>query len=131
MPAWLLYRWAAGRPDTSALTREPLPICGLGRDGTVLGNEGVARGGGEHAGAVVSDDGAMVITCGEGDSTQLVEREHLRAGDIAGALQRRADADIGYGLGDVGRGDGLNERGGQTDAVLVGGLGQHPVHELE
>ncbi|MGW3472858.1 hypothetical protein ACWDKQ_31320 [Saccharopolyspora sp. NPDC000995] len=57
--------------------------------------------------------GSLVTTGGEGDLAQLVEREGLRAGDFAGALQRRANGDVDHGLGDVGSGHGL-------DAVLNG-----------
>src|SRR6266496_4675310 len=45
--------------------REPLPVGGLGEDGALLVDEGVARGGGEHAGVGVGDDGAMIPMGGE------------------------------------------------------------------
>ena len=62
---------------------------------------------------------------------QLVEREDLRSGDRAVALQRRALAHLRDGLGDVGRGYRLDERGGQAHGVVVGVLGQRRIDELE
>src|SRR5215469_13653826 len=76
------------QPVPAWLPGEPVPVSCLGDDGAVLGNEGIARGGGEHASAGARDDRAVVTMGGEGDPAQLVEPEDVGAGDVAGALRR-------------------------------------------
>ena len=43
----------------------------------------------------------MIPTGGESDSAQIVEHEDVGAGDVAGALQRGADAGVGHGLAEA------------------------------
>src|SRR5579862_6486304 len=90
-----------GRPGSARRVREPVAIGGRGPDGAVLRDQGIARRGAEQARGVVGDDGAVVVMGGEGDLAEFVEVEDFGPGDIAGAFERRARADVGHGPGDV------------------------------
>jgi hypothetical protein len=63
--------------------------------GVVGCGERVALDRGEQAGGLVGDDVAGVAGRLERDLAQLVEREDVGAGDVAGGSQRRARGNVG------------------------------------